>query len=97
MLNMFKGPSIPQVPRATTYVPYEMEGMAVTTGEFPKGTYDNPASYGHEFNLIRAVKEFGPERIEAITKRLADLDAEAVRLHEERATLEALVEAATRS
>ncbi len=52
---------------------------------------ENPPSFGREFNLIRAVSEYGPQRIASITKTLADLEAEMASLREERATLEQLV------
>ncbi len=52
---------------------------------------ENPPSFGHEFNLIRAVGEYGPQRIATITKTLADLEAEMASLRQERATLEQLV------
>ena len=52
---------------------------------------ENPQSFGHEFNLIRAVGEYGPQRIASITKLLTDLEAEMVALRQERATLEQLV------
>jgi hypothetical protein len=52
---------------------------------------ENPQSFGHEFNLIRAVGEYGPQRIASITKLLTDLEAEMIALRQERATLEQLV------
>ena len=52
---------------------------------------ENPQSFGHEFNLIRAVGEYGPQRIASITKLLADLEAEMIALRQDRATLEQLV------
>ncbi len=52
---------------------------------------ENPPSFGHEFNLIRAVGEYGPQRIATITKTIATLEAEMIALRQERATLEQLV------
>lgn len=67
--------------------------MSVTTGEFPKNGYDdNPASYGRDFNLILAVAEYGPQRVEEINKRLDAIEAEAKALIEERTTLHALIQ-----
>lgn len=61
------------------------------TDEVVSTYMENPPSFGHEFNLIRAVGEYGPQRIATITKTLADLEAEMASLREERATLEQLV------
>lgn len=52
---------------------------------------DNPQSFGHEFNLIKAVAEYGPQRMAEINKRLTAIEQETSRLMEERTTLEALV------
>lgn len=52
---------------------------------------DNPQSFGYDFNLIRAVAEYGPTRIDMIEKRLTELQTEMLDLQNERKTLEALV------
>ena len=49
-------------------------------------------SFGREFNLIRAVAEYGPQRVTEINKRLAAIDAEAKALENERKTLNALIQ-----
>lgn len=51
----------------------------------------NPMSFGNQFNLIRAVAEHGPLRLEQIDKRLAQISAEAEDLEVERRTLEQLI------
>ena len=48
-------------------------------------------SWGHEFNLIRAVAEYGPQRVKDINKRLETIEAEAKALEDERRTLESLI------
>lgn len=48
-------------------------------------------SWGRDFNLIRAVAEYGPQRIAAINKRLEAIDTEAKSLEDERTTLDALI------
>lgn len=49
-------------------------------------------SWGHDFNLIRAVGEYGPQRVKDINKRLETIEAEAKALIEERTTLHALIQ-----
>jgi hypothetical protein len=49
------------------------------------------ASFGKDFNLIRAVQDVAPGRIDAIGKRLADLALERETLENERAILTELV------
>lgn len=49
-------------------------------------------SWGREFNLIRAVAEYGPQRVNEINKRLAAIDAETKALENERKTLNALIQ-----
>ena len=52
---------------------------------------DSQQSFGHEFNLIKAVAEYGPQRVAEINKRLIAIEQETSRLMEERTTLEALI------
>lgn len=49
-------------------------------------------SWGHDFNLIRAVAEYGPQRVNDINKRLSAIEAEAKALVDERTTLNALIQ-----
>lgn len=49
------------------------------------------ASFGKDFNLIRAVQDVAPGRIDAIGERLADLALERETLENERAILTELV------
>lgn len=57
----------------------------------PTVRVDNPMSYGGDFNLIRAVQEYGPQRIARINKELDDMQERANKLLAERAQLEKLV------
>lgn len=52
---------------------------------------DNQRSFGYEFNLIKAVEEYAPQRVAEINKRLASIEQETSRLLEERNTLQALI------
>jgi len=49
----------------------------------PKFTASLPESFGPDFNLIRAVREYGPTRMDAINKELASLEDRQKRLMEE--------------
>lgn len=66
--------------------------MEVTTQMYPEVS-DNPLSFGKDFNLIRAVQEYGPKRIAAIEKELHTMEARASTLEAERIQLQKLVEA----
>ena len=48
-------------------------------------------SFGHDFNLIRAVEEYGPQRVESIRKELASIDARKEVLTKEMHTLERMI------
>lgn len=48
-------------------------------------------SFGPEFNLIRAIEEYGPQRVESIRKELAQIDARKNALAQEMYTLEKLI------
>jgi hypothetical protein len=50
-------------------------------------------SFGHDFNLIRAVEEYGPQRVESIRHELAQIDARQNALTKEMDTLEKLIAA----
>lgn len=49
-------------------------------------------SYGTEFNMIRAVQEYGPQRLQVIARRLVDLEKELDQLLSEQKTLEKLLD-----
>lgn len=49
----------------------------------PKFTAALQESFGPDFNLIRAVREYGPTRMDAINKELASLEDRQKRLMEE--------------
>ena len=48
-------------------------------------------SFGNDFNLIRAVEEYGPQRVESIRKELAQMEARHAALTKEMQTLEKLI------
>jgi hypothetical protein len=50
-----------------------------------------PQSFGNDFNLIRAVEEYGPQRVESIRKELAQMEARHAALTKEMQTLEKLI------
>ena len=52
-----------------------------------------PQSFGNDFNLIRAVEEYGPQRVESIRKELEQIDARKNTLAKEMYTLEKLIAA----
>jgi hypothetical protein len=54
---------------------------------------DNPMSFGHDFNLIKAVKEYGPQRIDQINKELDKINEQFTHLTYERTQLEKLIQA----
>jgi len=57
----------------------------------PAQTSVHPHSFGKDFNLIRAVEEYGPRRVESIRQELAQIDARQSALTEEMQTLEQLI------
>jgi hypothetical protein len=59
----------------------------------PKFTASLPESFGPDFNLIRAVREYGPSRVENIKKELASLEDRKQRLTEEMNILTKLIAA----
>jgi len=50
-----------------------------------------PQSFGNDFNLIRAVEEYGPQRVASIRQELAQIDARQAVLTKEMQTLEKLI------
>jgi hypothetical protein len=48
-------------------------------------------SFGNDFNLIRAVEEYGPQRVASIRKELAQMEARQAALTKEMQTLEKLI------
>ena len=51
-------------------------------------------SFGPDFNLIRAVREYGPTRVESIIKELASIEEQQQRLNAEMNTLNKMIAAA---
>jgi len=49
----------------------------------PKFTAAVQESFGPDFNIVRAVREYGPTRMEAINKELASLEDRQKKLMEE--------------
>lgn len=48
-------------------------------------------SFGNDFNLIRAVEEYGPQRVASIRQELAQMEARQTALTKEMQTLERLI------
>lgn len=48
-------------------------------------------SFGHDFNLIRAIEEYGPQRAESIRQELAQMEVRQNALTKEMQTLEKLI------
>jgi hypothetical protein len=57
----------------------------------PMPTAALPQSFGNDFNLIRAVEEYGPQRVESIRNELVHLAKRQTALTEEMQTLERLI------
>jgi hypothetical protein len=57
----------------------------------PMPTAALPQSFGNDFNLIRAVEEYGPQRVESIRNELIHLAKRQTALTEEMQTLERLI------
>ena len=81
-LNKRISPKFSPLPDPVTH----MDDLAL-----PVQTSVHPHSFGKDFNLIRAVEEYGPQRIQTIQRDLADLALRQQRLTTELATLERLV------
>jgi hypothetical protein len=50
-----------------------------------------PQSFGNDFNLIRAVEEYGPQRVASIRQELAQMEVRQTVLTKEMQTLEKLI------
>ena len=75
-------------------VPEFVEETAVhITDSWAVPVRDNPPSLGHEFNLIRAVEEYGPQRIDQINKELDKINQQFAHLTHEKTQLEKLLKA----
>jgi hypothetical protein len=48
-------------------------------------------SFGNDFNLIRAVEDYGPQRVATIRKEIAQMEARQTLLTKEMRTLEQLI------
>jgi hypothetical protein len=57
----------------------------------PMPTAALPQSFGHDFNLIRAVEEYGPQRVASIRKELEQMEARKEVLTKEMHTLERMI------
>lgn len=73
------------------YVMNESSAIA----NLPTVYLDNHVSFGNEFNIIRAVQEYGPQRIDAINKRLKHMQVEMEKLQLEHETLQQLISVAS--
>lgn len=59
----------------------------------PKVTKENPTSFGKDFNLILAVAEYGPTRVDEIEEEMEDIRQRMIQLQDERDTLIRLISA----
>ena len=57
----------------------------------PTPTAALPQSFGNDFNLIRAVEEYGPQRVATIRKEIAQMEARQSALTKEMYTLDQLI------
>jgi hypothetical protein len=66
-------------------IPPITENAKTYTDEHVLPTFTTAAheSFGPDFNIVRAVREYGPTRIDAINKELASLEDRKQRLMEE--------------
>lgn len=76
-------------------IPSVSEQTKMYTDEFPtpQPTASLPESFGPDFNLIRAVREYGPTRVNAIQKELLTIEDRKQRLTEEMNMLTKLIAA----
>lgn len=72
---------------------FMQEASVHITGEWSQRTTDNPMSFGKDFNLIRAVAEYGPARVDDIEEEIMDLRHRMIQLQDERDTLTRLISA----
>jgi hypothetical protein len=79
----------------TRRVPPITENAKMYTDEhvLPKFTAAAHESFGPDFNLIRAVREYGPTRVEGIKKELLSIEDRKQRLMEEMNTLVKMIAA----
>ena len=75
-----------------------MPAVRTHTDEYPTPmpTAALPESYGPDFNLIRAVQEYGPKRVSSIRNELSKIEERKISLTDEMRTLERMI-SATRS
>jgi hypothetical protein len=77
-------------PQVTAYLP---DISMAEWDAVPNIKYDNPMSFGKDFNLIRAVAEYGPSRVDEIEEEMEDLRKRMIHLTDERNTLTRLIDA----
>ena len=82
--------SLKRRPSPTTSI---LPSPTMHTDEYatPSPIAAKPQSFGNDFNLIRAVEEYGPQRVESIRKELAQMEARHAALTKEMQTLEKLI------
>lgn len=89
-MRLFKNKQINQ--RAIeTLEPVDFNSSTADVSYHPD-TPSNPISFGKEFNLIRAVSEYGADRIKLIDRELQSMAEKTKNLSEERAILQKLVD-----
>ena len=82
--------SLKRRPSPTTSI---LPSPTMHTDEYatPSPIAAQPQSFGNDFNLIRAVEEYGPQRVESIRKELAQMEVRQTVLTKEMQTLEKLI------
>lgn len=61
--------------------------------QLPKIPFSLSESFGPDFNLIRAVQEYGPQRVAVIRNELQKMEVRRITLADEMRTLERMISA----
>jgi hypothetical protein len=82
--------SLKRRPSPTTSI---LPSPTMHTDEYatPSPIAAQPQSFGNDFNLIRAVEEYGPQRVASIRQELAQMEVRQTVLTKEMQTLEKLI------
>ena len=75
-------------PDPLSFVPAKMHTDEFQSMPLPAATH---TSFGPDFNIIRAVQEYGPARVEQIRTELTKMDDRKIVLTDEMETLERMI------
>jgi hypothetical protein len=75
-------------PDPLSFVPAKIHTDEFQSMSLPSVTH---ASFGPDFNIIRAVQEYGPARVEQIRTELTKMDTRKIVLTDEMETLERMI------